>query len=1763
MSYKNFYSSSVSASTFPFTTSNMSSQWASKGWAGVTKTSNITVGSASGTITIGSTSHSRYPLTSGTSLITSGALVVCKTGDCFKITGSFPVSISTGGTSAYGKTGTCYQYNIKKPNGNSAGMLVEFKGWIKLTYNNSEYYYPVLFEITQYTGSVSWSGVSSVDTYQPYEPIQMTVSATATPTNYPFDSNSVGTGTVGTAQAVSKNVDTYKTSPGVQTLTTLTCPGASGYTNETLSVSVTIDDWDTRTYEIVATGSTYALYTGKVVGSDFLEAFQIKKTEGNSYHTEITYPKTSLELAKMSKTVISESDNDFTFSYDISDIAGAGQTLTKTISSFHRLASGATLFSNVTKKTSYANGDVISALDLSTVGSLTYDDGTTISLADVTFVSQSMTSTVGTLPHTVSVDTPTSFSITYSMTLQYFGQLPDCTFTCTTEESAHVGSVSFEDFKRDFTAGEVITFGSNAKIKVYNENNQLVKTIQSADIINYITNVDAKYGQYTDNYLQDGVLNLTFSCYGITCTQGIYITYDETLLAVDTSNVTTKYIFDPSDIQNFEFDYTGLVAKVRRHHNAYNTTSYTEQIDVASSVTKSHDPIDSQNYKVYNVSLSYTNTYGQQISGSFNVEAEPLRPVRVVTGYTTAPSTIKYYDSGVSVFQLPQNLNVTIIFNDDTQNVVIDTSVLANVGLTKFEYYRDAEHTISLTPGETLIAPSGGNVIYVHSKEYNVDGSYEIVWVEDSITSISLVSAVNAYLGNKLNRLKSSISFQCTHISGNTTIMNDPNDYSFALTGIQYTAPTKATCLVVIPNQGSFEIDNFSTHITWLAPYPKMVFILDNFQTEYNNGVDAIYPSYIRTVVEYYEQKNGDVYTNKCDYEQESTYSSTSTTDYTKFMVAGSGVLQNYVFGTAIDIDLGVNSQVTANLVVTSRDRFGDNDDFVSANITIAIIEILNITGIKLLEAKTEYNVGEAFLNENDDTRIMIFYNDTNNTPRAYTCYLRSGLTALNIYPLKGTVLDQIVSNKIITITSATNHNVSVQYAINVKANYVYADTATHNLVALFINGYNCPDGVTRAKYFLVERTIEENGRSVEITQKNPATGEREIVSGYDETDLNVFGYLEDIGDRGKNARVILFNDYISPIEGSNNITVKFPCYVPGNADLINKCHFGIMFGNNNSKNRLFVSGNSEEKNKDWHSGQVDSTYTDDSTMLTGNYGYFEDMSVCVYGETDNAVIGYDIVANDKLLVLKDYSDKETTVYFRQPQLVTAINTGGTAVTGLDDETLYQEEFSLSKGNNSVAGVSPKSVVNFNGDSLFISHDKQIVGLDLTGIIGDNQRYANSRSYYIDEELKNNELEDAFMWSNNNYLMVVLPTKIYITHYETKHDNQYEWFVMDIANVSSILEKDGVFYFGLKNGTIFKTTNIYKDAKKVFAGYGITRLTADDEAELITASSYLSELDLSKTYMFRPVRFTDIAEDDAYIYYSLGTLRNDTTLDCDFFVDNSDTRNVFELVCRRNNATDDTVRQLLLKRITEKDPVYLNRIDNSENVIACENRSVFENAVGNPYFIKEYDNGNPTKHLYQLLDENGNVMPVKELYRCRLCMRVTKDTLMTDIDVDNGSFKLTADGAVLNIIQYGTQSLLRAFRGEIIEYSNVEAYYITKPYTMGSVEYLKTIWSFTLTNDTSIPSELDLCSATNKIPSESMKTLAYISKDMMGFNFEDFNFAKVDFDKNVVPRTYTHKRVLSNVKFVCFGFRNYKDSNSVLSSMTVTYTVPYPSYSGD
>lgn len=1711
------YSFPFTKSTFPTYVGNHFTS------LGIEDNSNMTK-TRLGSVTIGGTTYDKYKLTSGVMAITNGAICFFKTDD-----------------------GCMYSYksnySIKKPTSQSGTSTTSASPsfpstpdyWIKITSGNSTRYVGVYNEIDSYIGSVSWSNPTSLAQthFEPYEPVHTvlgTLSVTGTPWTRVYNSNTISSATTGTAETCTTNFSSSYSSPGTKYATAYFSD--SSLQNYRYQFSITIDPWENDYYAITENATSYKVYAGKEIGSDFLEHFSFVHVQSNDYHTQNTVVQSSLDKSGLSVTKYSENSYvSFTYTYN-----GNSASFSDANKTVINLASGSTKFNLITYKNSYQQGEtlVISDIDITQSGSLLYSDGTSISLSEVDFISSpSVVCSLGNDDSYYLDETILGFTMTYNMPTQYFGSLSfqfNCTVSGQTED--YITMVVLKGAKTEFHAGETLALGNDAYIECYNANGVLKETVTAANFSGNITSYPDGYGQPIGAaYCVDQAITLTGTFRTLRqWSWTIYVTYMESSLVLTTTNVKKTYYVESAE--DFSLDTTNLVVTERRHTNTTGGSSTsTHNVALSScSITYSAFELEHGN-RVVPVTVSYTNEYGQTSTKSYDVNVILIEPESLVI--VGAGDSTHYYDNDVEKFHYPTGLTIKVRYTDNTEVTLND--------LTSLEFYRNEALTVQLTVGVSVIRSSEGSRIYVYDPNTGVSGYYIISFDEDTITNVYLNNSVTFVLGNRLNAFRSLFEIKALHASGQ---ISDVDDYAFKDTGYILVSKT----VTVIVDETEYDLDD--NLITFTYPDIASVTLeLNGFQTSYNNQSDEIDARGVVAKVSY----------ENAEYIQECTFDSDSVQDTEHYQISSNHAdMANFDYdgSESLNIDMGNDSEVEVTLTFTCKSIF--KNETASANQVIHVLDILDVTGISILSVYNDYHVGDKFLNENDDTMIQIFYKDTNQVQKKFITKLNGGFAAINVLPTKNSEFNK-VGLRTIKVTSSSNYNVAAEYTITVAAKYVYDNTVAHDLVAIKQGSYTCPNGVTILNHYILIDRNDENG--VPNTQIL-SSGARVLATGKTIQDVKVYGYLEDIMDESKNARVILFEDYIPPIDGSNNIEVTYPCYVPGYADKINKCHFGILFGNNNAKNRLFVSGNPDEPNCDWHSGMIDEKNIEDESMLNGNFGYFEDTSWCYYGETDNKVVGYDIVSNDKLLVLKDHSDKETTVYFRTPVLVTAIDGAGTQMSGIDGETLYQEEFSLVKGNNSIAGISPKSILNFNGDSLFLSNDNNLVGLDLQGIIGDNQRYANSRSYFIDEDLKDRDLSKAWLWSDNKYLFLCLEDKTYVTHFEAKGEKQYEWWAIDVKDIQVVVKVGKTIYFGNSYGEFYKFNDIYDDIKKVFIGAGGGILASEGEGDntVVVSQQVINQLDENGKYKFSII--PSGKEDTSYMYYSIGNISNVKSGNLDFYVNL--THNALELLCLRNGSEDFNEQKRFTAFIREGRNVYLNHIQ-SESTIGC--------AVGSDlaiyykkYYLKRYvpDTLHEGGDLYKLYDaETNEEISMNELYRAVLCYRLDEEYDVVEIDKDENSFKLHLEGEELDLVRYADQLYSRAFQAEIKSYKPVPAFYITKPYTLGDLNYFKTIWQYTLTNDTNIPSELELTYASNKIPYESTKTLAKISVDKFSFSLDSFDFRKVDFDKNVTPRTYTNSRILPRQKFICFGFRNYNNTNSVLSSMSIIYSIPHASYGGD
>lgn len=1470
----------------------------------------------------------------------------------------------------------------------------------------------------------------------------------------------------------------------------------------TFNWNLLVTDFDSDYYELKRNPNTnYSVYAGIEVGNAFLNAFNITRVRKNEFKTIETIVYSTLEKEKMSKTILHNSDKNFVFQY----LVTSEKSITFSINDrLHYYSS-----INITCSKSYNIGTTLNAenIDIIGSGSIIYDDYVRITLNNFKFIENpNATYSIGNIM--ITEETPANFTLDFVLPMEHFGTLTH-SINCNVieKDEEYIYGVELVNTKNTFKYGEVISLGEDAVIKAYNFNGDLVKTIS----IDELTYIDDRYGKLVNeenNLLTDEpiILKLKYNEFELNHTISILYAKD---LVLDTSLVK-QYLYVGETF--VDFDYSGIKGTI-----TYNN----QEIDVSDDLMFGHEQIDiSIDSKVYVIDafVSYENRI---LVSQFQIQVERERVISISASGES--NSLNYFDSEGQTFKEPTDLNFRFIYNSGKK---------APADISSIVFYKEKECLTLASQG--YISKDGGNKIYFIHKDYpEIIGSYNIYFIKDDIVSVELINNPVITLGNRLNQIRDSFIIKATYESGNT----DENYINYRFTNEEYIMAEESIKIIVADKE--YVLD--SNKITFHKPNIESITLnLNGFSTTYNNGIDMIDVTGITVDVKY----EGATYLHTAD-----TYVKTGATSSKEFCVTSSE-LNNYNFNGDETINITMDDQnVRKDISLEFKViNIFDNTNVVNNTylLEIGVIEITEITGISLARVYREYKIGQKFLDDFDNTLLTLYYKDSAGNNKKIQVPLRSGVGALNISPMKGTSFYQIDREKTVRITSAHNSNVSVEYSISVNADYEYTGLNKRNLRVIKVKNYVTSNGIKLIdKYLIVddEETIVENGV-------------RRLMNNLNINDIKVYGYLDDINDNNKQARVILFDDYIPPIDGESNITIKYPCYVKGNADYINNCHFGHLFGNNNAKNRLFLSGNPTLPNCDWHSGGINSSKIDGEKINeNGDFTYFEDTSYCFYGQTDNKVIGYDIVSNDKMVVLKSHSVKEPTIYYRTNGLIQAIDGSGNKQVGLNQEALYEESYPLVTGNIGAGAISNKSIINFNGDTLFISSDKQIDGLDVVGIIGDSQRYAYSRSDYINPLLKKEDLNKAHFFTNNKYLYLIFDDYILVTHFEKYNSGtkQYEWWKLDIKNVSAMFEMNEKIYFGTYAGKLFLLeNNQYRDITKQFIGIGGSTLASEGEKDntVQVSNSVIQTLKQENDYFFK---IKPVENDPAsYMYYEIAQMNNVKTGNTELYIDAEN--NWIEVIGLTNSEKDYDKIENISNKISDTKTFYLNHLRN-ENEIISDNISL--KTYYRKYRLKlvedtPYDRG----ECFKLIDvETSEEVDIRQLYRASLCERLDSEYLITDIDYDNCTFKLENRGEILNLVRYASQDISRNFRAEIKEYSNVKAYYITAPFTMGNLMYNKTIWGWTLTNDTDISSSLEVCQAMNNVDFDEMTKLSDINLITRGYNFNNINFENLDFDKYIVPHKYTFYRPL-NVPFICFGFRNTEGTNAVLSTMQIIYTVP-------
>ena len=246
-------------------------------------------------------------------------------------------------------------------------------------------------------------------------------------------------------------------------------------------------------------------------------------------------------------------------------------------------------------------------------------------------------------------------------------------------------------------------------------------------------------------------------------------------------------------------------------------------------------------------------------------------------------------------------------------------------------------------------------------------------------------------------------------------------------------------------------------------------------------------------------------------------------------------------------------------------------------------------------------------------------------------------------------------------------------------------------------------------------------------------------------------------------------------VPGQDNIKIVYEKTVPGYVDRICKCTFATSFGAG-ANDHIFLSGNKEYKNIDWHTAPGDPTYYPD----TGYAGI---------GNSDSAIMGY-LRVGEHLAIVKESSASDTAVFLR-------------SVSYDQQNGLY---FPIKAGISTVGAIAPGAIMNFFDDPLYLS---------TTGLFGitsrdvSQEKTLKARSSRINPKLINEpNLEKAQMVQWGNYCIISINSRCYVADGRklsrtSQSEMEYEWFHWTDIPATVMKVVDGKLYFGSEDGCIY------------------------------------------------------------------------------------------------------------------------------------------------------------------------------------------------------------------------------------------------------------------------------------------------------------------------------------------------------------------------
>lgn len=256
-----------------------------------------------------------------------------------------------------------------------------------------------------------------------------------------------------------------------------------------------------------------------------------------------------------------------------------------------------------------------------------------------------------------------------------------------------------------------------------------------------------------------------------------------------------------------------------------------------------------------------------------------------------------------------------------------------------------------------------------------------------------------------------------------------------------------------------------------------------------------------------------------------------------------------------------------------------------------------------------------------------------------------------------------------------------------------------------------------------------------------------------------------------------------SKVVGRDNIEVYYVAEADEDTDIA-KCTVISEYDNN-----LFVTGNPDKPNFDWHS-YVENPY------------YFPDLNYQKFGY-NSAVLGY-VNTGEYQAVVKADGAAGGSIYIRS---VAEFN--------------GQRAYPVKQMASGVGGVSKDGFCSLVGDDLILTKQGifAVTTIDMTG-----EKTLSNRSWYVDGKLTKENLKNAVMFVWQGKCMCAVEDRIYILNAESsmsrnhKYDTLYDCYFWTGIPMERVLVNGDELFFS--NGCKVCRLNTDKDEKERYSDDG-------------------------------------------------------------------------------------------------------------------------------------------------------------------------------------------------------------------------------------------------------------------------------------------------------------------------------------------------------